>query len=177
MPQLFIDRIEFQLGEILIVTDGEKLCAVDFSGYEDRMMNLLQKRYDSIQLIDTQNPQGFSDRLRGYLNGEWQAIEDIPVSTGGTPFQQKVWLSLRSIPPGQVMTYGALATLLDKPSASRAVGMANSLNPISIVLPCHRVIGANASLTGYAGGLDRKQWLLNHEGFQQINFRRRVHGV
>jgi methylated-DNA-[protein]-cysteine S-methyltransferase len=165
MTQLLIDRIDFALGKILLVTDGEKLCSVDFSGYEKRLMTLLQKRYTTIELIETVNPQGFSDRLQAYLKGEYDAIADIPVSTGGTDFQQTVWQMLRSIPSGQVMTYGELATRIGKPTASRAVGMANSLNPVSIVLPCHRVIGANASLTGYAGGLDTKRWLLHHEGF------------
>jgi methylated-DNA-[protein]-cysteine S-methyltransferase len=165
MTQLWIDRIDFALGKILLVTDGEKLCSVDFSGYETRLMTLLEKRYATIELVEQANPQGFSDRLRAYLNGEYEAIADIPVNTGGTAFQQTVWQMLRSIPPGQVMTYGELATRIGKPSASRAVGFANSLNPVSIVLPCHRVIGANASLTGYAGGLDTKRWLLHHEGF------------
>jgi methylated-DNA-[protein]-cysteine S-methyltransferase len=165
MTPLFIDRLEFELGKILLVTDGANLCSVDFSGYEERLMNLLRKRYASFELIETVNPQGFSDRLQAYLNGEFDAIDEIPVSPGGTLFQQTVWHMLRSIPPGQVITYSELATRIGKPTASRAVGMANSLNPVSIVLPCHRVIGANATLTGYAGGLDRKRWLLNHEGF------------
>ncbi|WP_277876371.1 methylated-DNA--[protein]-cysteine S-methyltransferase [Anabaena azotica] len=86
-----------------------------------------------------------------------------PVDTGGTPFQQQVWLALLTIPWGTTISYGQLAAKVNKPTASRAVGLANSLNPIAIVLPCHRVIGANNLLTGYAGGLERKRWLLNHE--------------
>jgi methylated-DNA-[protein]-cysteine S-methyltransferase len=83
---------------------------------------------------------------------------------GGTPFQQQIWAKLREIPIGEIWTYGRLAQDIGKPTASRAVGMANSLNPIAIVVPCHRVIGANGQLTGYAGGIDRKRWLLQHEG-------------
>lgn len=88
---------------------------------------------------------------------------DLPLSPRGTPFQLKVWMALRSIPPGETTSYGAMAELIGKPSASRAVGAANGKNPISIVVPCHRVIGANGTLTGYGGGLKRKAWLLNHE--------------
>lgn len=88
---------------------------------------------------------------------------DLPLSPRGTPFQLKVWMALRSIPPGETTSYGAMAELIGKPTASRAVGAANGKNPISIVVPCHRVIGANGTLTGYGGGLKRKAWLLNHE--------------
>jgi len=81
----------------------------------------------------------------------------------GTPFQRAVWTALRSIPAGATMTYGELATRIGAPGASRAVGLANNRNPIGLVVPCHRVIGANGALTGYAGGLERKRWLLEHE--------------
>lgn len=172
MTELLIDKIEapipqglqHSIGQILIVSDGEKLVAIDFSGYESRMMQLLTKRYGSVHLHETANPQGFSDRLQAYLAGDFSSLDAIPVSTGGTPFQQQVWFALRSIPPGKTVTYGALAQTIGRPTAQRAVGMTNSLNPVAIVLPCHRVVGANANLTGYAGGLDRKRWLLQHEG-------------
>jgi methylated-DNA-[protein]-cysteine S-methyltransferase len=162
--ELFIDRVEFELGQILVVTDGEALCAVDFSGYEQRMMKLLSVRYNSMRLVERVNPQGFSHRISAYLAGNFVSIERIPVRTGGTAFQQQVWLALRTILPGTTITYAELAQRIARPKAYRAVGLANSLNPIAIVLPCHRVVGANGSLTGYAGGLDRKGWLLQHEG-------------
>ncbi len=165
MNPLFRDRITSPLGDILLVVDGEKLCALDFADYEARMLKLLEKRYGTVQLTPQVNPQGFRDRLQSYLQGNLQSLDDIPVSPGGTPFQQQVWLALRTILPGTIRTYGQLATQLGKPTASRAVGMANALNPIAIVLPCHRVIGANRALTGYAGGLDRKRWLLQHEDY------------
>jgi methylated-DNA-[protein]-cysteine S-methyltransferase len=163
VTELFIDRIEFELGEILVVTDEEALCAVDFSGYEQRMMKLLARRYNSVRLVEKVNPQGFSQRILAYLAGDFNSIAGIPVRTGGTVFQQQVWLALRRILPGTTATYGELAKSIDRPHAYRAVGLANSLNPIAIVLPCHRIVGANGSLTGYAGGLDRKGWLLRHE--------------
>jgi methylated-DNA-[protein]-cysteine S-methyltransferase len=164
--KLQIDRIESPLGTILLVTDETSLCALDFVGYEARMMGLLQKRYSSIELLETKDPQGFSSKVRAYLAGNYGSLDDISVNAGGTDFQQLVWQGLRSIPVGTTLSYGELATKLGKPTAARAVGMANSLNPIAIVVPCHRVIGAKAKLTGYAGGLERKQWLLQHEGIQ-----------
>jgi methylated-DNA-[protein]-cysteine S-methyltransferase len=147
-----------------VVSDGENLCALDFSDYDERMVRLMTARYGEVRLIRAENPQGFSERVRAYLGGDMAALDDIPVSTGGTPFQAQVWAALRTIPAGTTVTYGELAARVGRPTAARAVGMTNSLNPIAIVLPCHRVIGANASLTGYAGGLERKRWLLEHEG-------------
>jgi methylated-DNA-[protein]-cysteine S-methyltransferase len=92
------------------------------------------------------------------------ALDQVPVSAGGTAFQQRVWKALRTIPAGETRSYGQLAVQLRHPKASRAVGHANSLNPVAIIVPCHRVIGASSALTGYAGGLHRKRWLLHHEG-------------
>jgi methylated-DNA-[protein]-cysteine S-methyltransferase len=162
--KLEIDQIESPLGTILLVTDGVSLCALDFGGYETRMMGLLQQRYGSVELVETIDPQGFSTKVRAYLAGDYGSLADLPVNAGGTDFQQLVWQGLRSIPAGTTLSYGELATQLGKPTAARAVGMANSRNPVAIVVPCHRVIGAKAKLTGYAGGLERKKWLLEHEG-------------
>jgi methylated-DNA-[protein]-cysteine S-methyltransferase len=161
--ELLVDKINSEIGKILIVSDGEKLCALDFADCELRMMNLLQRRYGNFYFQEVKNPQGFSSRIQAYFQGESHSLDDIPVKTGGTTFQQQVWLGLQKIPWGTTISYGELAAKIGKPTAYRAVGMANSLNPVAIALPCHRVIGANAQLTGYAGGLERKRWLLNHE--------------
>jgi methylated-DNA-[protein]-cysteine S-methyltransferase len=166
--KLWLDRINSAIGIVFIVSDGKSLCAIDFSDYEDRMRKLLSQRYDEYELVERANPQGFSDRLRAYFDRDFTALDDLPVNPGGTEFQQRVWQALRSIPVGQTWTYGQLARHLGQPTASRAVGMANSLNPISIVLPCHRVVGANGKLTGYAGGLERKRWLLEHESAEKV---------
>ena len=91
-------------------------------------------------------------------------LAGIEWRTAGTPFQRRVWTGLTTIPPGETLSYGALAAKLGCPRSVRAVGTANGANPISVVVPCHRVIGADGSLTGYGGGLERKRWLLNHEG-------------
>jgi methylated-DNA-[protein]-cysteine S-methyltransferase len=166
--KLWLDRINSAIGTVFIVSDGKSLCAIDFSDYEDRMRKLLSQRYDEYELVAQSNPQGFSDRLQAYFDRDFTALNDLPVNPGGTEFQQKVWQALRSIPVGKTWTYGELAKHLGKPTASRAVGMANSLNPIGIVLPCHRVVGANGKLTGYAGGLERKRWLLEHESGEKV---------
>ncbi len=166
--KLWLDRINSAIGTVFIVSDGKSLCAIDFSDYEHRMRKLLSQRYDEYELLEQSNPQGFSDRLRAYFDRDFSALNDLPVNPGGTEFQQRVWQALRSIPVGKTWTYGELAKHLGKPTASRAVGMANSLNPISIVLPCHRVVGANGKLTGYAGGLERKRWLLEHESAEKV---------
>jgi methylated-DNA-[protein]-cysteine S-methyltransferase len=167
--KLLIDRIPSPMGIMFIVSDGESLCSLDFADYEARMMGLLQKRYESVELIESIDPQGFSSKISAYLAGDFSGLDEIPVNGGGTDFQQLVWQGLRSIPVGTTLSYGELATRLGRPTAARAVGMANSLNPVAIVVPCHRVIGAKAKLTGYAGGLDRKRWLLEHEGINHKN--------
>jgi methylated-DNA-[protein]-cysteine S-methyltransferase len=103
-------------------------------------------------------------RLRAYFAGDLAVLDTIPADPGGTPFQARVWAELRKIPVGSTVSYSELARRADTPDAVRAVGAANGRNPVPIVIPCHRVIGANGTLTGYGGGLDRKQWLLVHEG-------------
>lgn len=164
MIDLVLDHVTSPIGTILVVAEKDKLCALDYADYKPRMLRLLEQRYPNFRLVEGSNPNGFCGILQTYLAGDFKSVENIPVATGGTPFQQQVWQALRSIPAGTTTTYGALATKLGKPAASRAVGYANSLNPIAIVLPCHRVVGSNAELTGYAGGLERKRWLLEHEG-------------
>lgn len=163
MHQLQIDRFASPLGEILLVVDGDELVALDYADYEERMLRLLARRYGAFELQPASDPHGYSSLVQAYLAGDMSALDAIPVNTGGTPFQRQVWSALREIPVGSSVSYGELAARLGRPAAARAVGMTNSLNPIAIVLPCHRVVGANKSLTGYAGGLERKAWLLQHE--------------
>ncbi|MDX2230498.1 MAG: methylated-DNA--[protein]-cysteine S-methyltransferase [Leptolyngbyaceae cyanobacterium bins.349] len=164
MKTLFLDDVASELGRIVLVTDGVALCALDFAEAQTRMMTGLEKRFGAVQWVSQADPQGFSGCLRAYLAGELTHLQTLPVNPGGTPFQQQVWLTLRSIPVGTVITYADLAQRVGKPTAYRAVGMANGQNPIAIALPCHRVIGSNRQLTGYSGGLARKRWLLQHEG-------------
>ena len=167
--KLLFDRVQTPIGQVVLVVENQNLCFVDFEGNERRMKQLLQKRFGNYVLEPAKNPFGYSAKLEAYFVGDLSALDDIPVSTGGTEFQQKVWLELREIRAGQTRSYGAMAAKLGQPTASRAVGMTNGLNPVSIVLPCHRVIGASGRLTGYAGGLERKRWLLEHEGVKLQN--------
>jgi methylated-DNA-[protein]-cysteine S-methyltransferase len=116
-----------------------------------------------VQPSDPARPTPAHAALRAYFDGDLTAIDALPVALGGTDFQRQVWTALRAIAPGTTTSYRALATRLGRPLAMRATGLANGANPISIVLPCHRVIGSDGSLTGYGGGLPRKRWLLEHE--------------
>lgn len=175
--ELFIDRFDSALGKILLVSDGKRLCALDYGDYEPRMLMLLRRHYADFQLRETRDPQGFRSLLNSYLAGDLACINSIPVTTGGTVFQRQVWAALRAIPPGTVRTYGELAAQVGKPTAFRAVGMTNALNPIAIVVPCHRLVGATGALTGYAGGLERKRWLLQHEGVRLANETLHTHGT
>ena len=166
---LWFDRIDTRgygapFAEILIAVDHRQLCALDFAGFEARMHGLLAKRYERYDFEEKSNPCGFADLVHAYLNGEVTALEGIPVSTGGTEFQQQAWAALRRIPAGRTATYGEQAARIGRPRAVRAIGAANGQNPVAIVVPCHRVIGSSNQLTGYAGGLAAKRWLLNHEG-------------
>jgi len=164
MIELDFDRVPSVIGDILLASDGASLVALDYAGYEARMHALLAKRYGQFRLVEKADPIGASSRVEAYLAGDFAAFDGLPVATGGTPFQEECWRALRAIPVGTVTTYGRLAAGLGRPNASRAVGYANSLNPVAIILACHRVVGQNRDLTGYAGGLDRKRWLLAHEG-------------
>jgi methylated-DNA-[protein]-cysteine S-methyltransferase len=161
--ELLYDTLQSPVGTILLVSRGEALCALDFSDYEARMRTLLGRRFGEFAVKRAADPNGFTHRLRRYFDGSPEALDGIDVDPGGTEFQRSVWLALRRIPLGETMSYGGLAALIGKPNGARAAGRANSLNPVAIVLPCHRVVGSGGDLTGYAGGLHRKQWLLDHE--------------
>lgn len=153
------------IGDLLVVVDGEAICALYWSsdGEPAEMAKSLRRRYGDFTLEQVNDPAGVASAIRAYFAGDLRALAELPVTTGGTEFQRAVWLGLRGIPAGEVLTYGELAARLGRPTAARAVGMACGSNPVGLVLPCHRVVGASGSLTGFGGGLDRKQWLLQHE--------------
>ena len=162
--KLLLGRVKSPIGTILVVCKGDTLCALEFTDSKDRMMAALRGRHGDFTLVETVDPAGVCTRIEAYLRGKLDALDEIAVDGGGTEFQRKVWTALRRIAPGEVVSYGALAQRLGMPDAVRAVARANALNPISLVVPCHRVIGSDGSLTGYGGGLPRKRWLLEHEG-------------
>jgi len=169
--ELLMDRIDTPIGELLIVADeAGNLRAVDWTDYETRMRRLLRLHYGGggFRLESARNPHGLAEVIRSYFAGELASIDTLPVQTGGTAFQREVWRALREIACGNTISYAMLAGRIGRPNAVRAVGMANGSNPIGIVVPCHRVIGANGSLTGYGGGLERKRWLLEHEASGRV---------
>lgn len=164
---LLIDRTAAPLGELAIVADREgRLRAIEWSDHEPRLLRLLRLHYgeQGFALRPARDPHGLTKRMGAYFEGDLGAITGLPVETGGTPFQRSVWAALRDIPCGTTVSYAELARRIGRPSAVRAVGLANGANPVGIVVPCHRVVGSNGSLTGYAGGVERKRWLLAHEG-------------
>jgi methylated-DNA-[protein]-cysteine S-methyltransferase len=165
--RLLMDRIDTPIGEMLVVSDREgNLRAVDWNEHEHRMRRSLRLQYgkDGFTIEEGRNVTGLTDAIRRYFAGEVGAIDDLPVQTAGTVFQREVWRALREIPCGTTISYAELAERIGRPTAVRAVGLANGANPVGVIVPCHRVIGANGSLTGYGGGMERKRWLLEHEG-------------
>jgi methylated-DNA-[protein]-cysteine S-methyltransferase len=162
--RLSLDHHTSPIGTILTVTDTEGyLRALDFLDHESRMHRLLRVHYGTYTLTDGPRDPRIATALAAYFEGCGDMLDDLPVRTMGTAFQRDVWGALRVIPAGETMSYGALAKKLERPAASRAVGLANGANPVAIVVPCHRVIGSDGALTGYGGGVHRKEWLLAHE--------------
>jgi len=162
---LSLDRIPTPAGEALVMWDAAGALRVfDWTGYEARMQRLLSRHYGPVAPKTGRAPDHIRKALAAYFDGDLASIDALDVATGGTAFQRTVWAALRDIPAGKTESYGQLAARIGLPKAVRAVGLANGANPIGLVVPCHRVIGANGSLTGYGGGIERKRWLLNHEG-------------
>ncbi|HQT53485.1 MAG: methylated-DNA--[protein]-cysteine S-methyltransferase [Phenylobacterium sp.] len=162
---LILDRVETPVGEALVVVDeAGVLRAFDFADYEARMLRLMGRHYPGMALTPGRAPEPIRAAVTRYFAGDLSAFDGIAWATNGTAFQRKVWEALCTIPAGETLSYKGLAERIGSPSAMRAVGLANGSNPVAIVVPCHRVIGANGGLTGYGGGLPRKRWLLSHEG-------------
>ena len=164
--EFFSDTLDTPIGELIYVCDREgALRMIDWSDHNPRGQRLLDIHYGrgGYKLIPKRDLFGLTTRLAAYFAGEIHVIDDIPTATAGTAFQREVWRALREIPAAETISYGRLAERIGRPRAVRAVGLANGSNPVGVVVPCHRVIGANGSLTGYGGGLHRKEWLLAHE--------------
>lgn len=163
-----MESIATPIGDMLVVADQQnRLRALGWADLKARLDRTLTVLYGEPQLRSQPVARSIRDSLLAYLEGKLDAIDAITVETGGTAFQRSVWEGLRSIPVGTTMSYGDFATRIGRPKAVRAVGHANGSNPICIVVPCHRLIGADGSLTGYGGGLPRKRWLLDHEAAAQ----------
>jgi methylated-DNA-[protein]-cysteine S-methyltransferase len=162
--QLRLERWASPISSLLLVMDEEdNLRALEFADHESRMRRLMRHYYGARELKEGATPVSIKRALIGYFDGDTDALTQVEVGMGGTPFQREVWNALRAIPAGTTISYGELAANVGRVGACRAVGAANGANPVAIVVPCHRVIGANGTLTGYASGLPHKKWLLDHE--------------
>jgi len=165
--ELHFADVRSPIGMIRLVARPDGLiCAVDFKDDWDASRRRLEKRFGKFVPKKDRPLFGHVARLKSYLAGDVRALDRLKVDPGGSPFQRKVWTALRRVPAGRTISYGTLAKRIGAPGAARAVGAANRTNPIPLIIPCHRVIGADGSLTGYAGGIRRKKWLLLHESAQ-----------
>jgi len=164
---LYRRHLQTPIGPMLALASSDGLCALEFSGPRrlNRLEGRLSRWFPPHEIVDAPNAvlDLTHDWLSEYFGGVSAAIEGIPLDLRGAAFEQRVWRALREIPPGETTSYGEIARRLGSPGAPRAVGLANGANPVAIIVPCHRVIGANGSLVGYGGGLNRKTWLLDHE--------------
>lgn len=156
MKTTFYQHLPSPIGPLLLVSNGDALTGLYMTDHVGGPAPQPDWRSDATRFA------AVWEQLTAYFASELREF-DVPLAADGTEFQQKVWDELRRIPFGETISYGELARRIEQPAASRAVGRANGQNPISIIVPCHRVIGANGTLTGYGGGLDRKRWLLAHE--------------
>ena len=156
---MFFVRLDTPLGDARLVCDGEGRLRAFLWVEGDRAL----PRFGEAAMVECDNPFGLGRAITAYFAGNLHAIDALPVVFAGTPFQNTVWQALRTIPAGETLSYGRLAARIGAPKAVRAVGLANGVNPVGVIVPCHRVIGADGSLTGYGGGLERKKWLLAHE--------------
>jgi methylated-DNA-[protein]-cysteine S-methyltransferase len=167
MLTFFTDLIDSPLGEMIIVTDEQgALRALEWTDLNDRLTRLLDRQYRDVdvKIHHDKAPEYIRIALEAYFGGKLHALDDLVTAVGGTEFQRSVWQALRTIPVGETRSYRDIAIAIGNPNGVRAIGLANGANAIGIVVPCHRVIGANGTLTGYGGGLNRKEWLLKHEG-------------
>lgn len=167
MPDAILHRsaLSTPLGRLWLLADTDRyLQAVEWDDHPERLERFLRQRHRGRAILRDAPLPALDAAFTAYFAGAVRALDRLPLAIGGTPFQQRVWTCLRHIPAGETRSYAALAQAIGCPTAVRAVGLANGSNPLALVVPCHRVIGSGGSLTGYGGGLERKRWLLAHEG-------------
>jgi methylated-DNA-[protein]-cysteine S-methyltransferase len=162
--QIELMDLKTELGAMTLAITTDGLCALDFSDSRDQVRGRLERHYPGASYTTGALAKKAAARVKAYFDGELDALDAFKVAPSGTDFQKQVWAALRKIPIGATWSYAALARKIGNPSAMRAVGAANGRNPITLVVPCHRVIAADGTLHGYGGGLWRKEWLLKHEG-------------
>lgn len=158
-----IDVVESPIGPLTIAERAARVCLLHFGADGPAIDRTLERWYPG-EPRDRRPVTALREGLARYFAGEHTVIDTVPVELNGTPFQKRVWQALRHIPSGSTLSYGQLARRIGEPAAVRAVGAANGANPVALIVPCHRVIGSDGTLTGYGGGIERKAWLLSHEG-------------
>lgn len=163
MRVVIVDAHQSPIGPLTAAERGGRVCLLHFGADSPDIDPILERWYPGEPRVRRPLPQ-VAQALRRYFGGDLTALDALPAELNGTPFQKAVWQALRRIPPGTTISYGELARRIGQPTSVRAVGAANGANPVAVIVPCHRVIGSNGTLTGYGGGLDRKRWLLAHEG-------------
>jgi methylated-DNA-[protein]-cysteine S-methyltransferase len=161
---LHLGTVPSPIGNLLVATLDDAVCAIAFEGGEEETERYLTRRYGDCVQVQGRVPARVREALEGYFKGDMAAFDGIEVVARGTAFQERVWGALKRIPAGRTASYADIAQRIGQPSAVRAVGLANGQNPVPIIVPCHRIIGRDGSLTGFGGGLERKAWLLRHEG-------------
>jgi len=165
--KLSVEVIQTPLGPLtLALTSQDALCGVAFEHRRESMWEFIQRRFESSSLAaEATKRRGTAagEAIQRYFGGEIDALDGIKVDGGGSEFQRSVWAALRLVRGGMTASYSELARGIGKPTGFRAVATANAINPVAIVIPCHRIIHADGSISGYGGGVERKRWLLHHE--------------
>jgi methylated-DNA-[protein]-cysteine S-methyltransferase len=164
MSTVEVACVESPVGPLLLAAEDGALVALSFAESAGHVRPWLERHLGPSNFLSTANPAGAVRALARYWVGQLDALLEVPVRLKGTGFQVRVWETLRRIPSGSTWSYAMLARAVGAPTAVRAVGAANGQNPVALIVPCHRVIGSDGELTGYGGGLERKAWLLRHEG-------------
>ena len=162
-----LNEFDSPIGPLTVAAREERVCLLHFGPDGETVRRWLARWYGVGAVTPHGDPAGAVGALSAYFAGDVAALDGIAVEMNGTPFQQRVWTALRTVMPGRTASYAQIARHIGAPSSVRAVGAANGANPVALIVPCHRVIGTNGSLTGYGGGLERKEWLLRHEGLQR----------
>jgi methylated-DNA-[protein]-cysteine S-methyltransferase len=152
------------IGPLTVAARADRLVLVRFGDEREWAERFLQRQEPAAAIVDHRDPAGAISALDRYFAGDLNVLDDLEVDFYGSEFQRRVWTALRSVGAGRTASYTDIANAIGAPAAVRAVGAANGANPIAIVVPCHRIIGTSGALVGYGGGLDRKRWLLEHEG-------------
>jgi methylated-DNA-[protein]-cysteine S-methyltransferase len=170
MGTIGLATVASPIGPLTVAANGSAVCLLHLGSATAQVRGVIARWYPGETIQQRRDPGGAVSVLKRYFKGDLASLDEVEVELHGTTFQQRVWKALRSVPAGTTASYADLAKRVGAAAAVRAVGAANGANPVAIVLPCHRIIGSNGSLTGYGGGLESKRWLLNHEGVRRLLF-------